>query len=142
MTVAARILGEADDEETIVTMQPGIAPAGPPPADPPPPPRITPRPGTALHELLGRREAAKADEAEAKSRVKAIDSAIKNLLTQANPGIAVIDVTGDATIAPLRLAWRTPRRFDTDRFKTEQRPMYDAYLKWGTPYWELRPMAG
>jgi hypothetical protein len=119
---------------------PGVAPAGSPPATPPPPPRVTPVPGQPLHELLGQREAAKAQLAEAKARVDTIDKAIKNMLTQANPGVAVIDIAGDSSVAPLRLAWRTPRRLDTERFKAEQKQMYDHYLTWGTPYWELRPI--
>jgi hypothetical protein len=123
-----------------MTTQPGVAPAGSPPATPPPPPRVTPQPGSPLHELLGQREAAKAQAADAKARVDAIDKAIKNMLTQANPGVAVIDIAGDSALPPLRLAWRTPRRLDTERFRTEHKPLYDYYLKWGTPYWELRPI--
>ena len=96
-----------------MTTPPGTIPAGPVPATPLPTPRVIPQPGTPLHELLGQREAARARLADAEARVKAIDAAIKNMLTAANPGVPVIDIGGDANITPLRLAWRTPRRLDT-----------------------------
>jgi hypothetical protein len=118
----------------------GVIPAAHTGVTPAAPPRIVPQPHTPLHELLGQREAAKAAVAEAEARLEAISSAIKNLVTQANPGIAVFDIAGDANIAPLRLAWRTPQGLDTDRFKTEQREMYRHYLIWKKPYWELRPV--
>ena len=44
---------------------------------------------------------------------------------QAMPAsIPVIDIGGDANIAPLRLAWRTPRRLDTERFRAEQAALH------------------
>jgi hypothetical protein len=133
MTVAARILGEAERQEIIMTTQPGVVPTGPVPASPPPPVRVTPEPGTPLHELLGQREAAN-------DRVDAINKAIANILTHQHPGVGVIDIAA-ARMTPLRLAWRTPRRLDTDRFRKEQAAMYDYYLKWGKAYWDLRPIS-
>jgi hypothetical protein len=115
------------------------APAAPPKQ---PPLLITAQPGSPLTDLLDRREAARAELAEVTARVDALTAAIKDQTTGAVPeGTEVIDIDSPGR-RRLRLAWRQGNRLDTARLKLEQRPIYDAYLRPGKGYWDLRELSG
>lgn len=110
----------------------------PPPDRKPEPPLVAPQAGSELDDLLTQLVAAEAQKAEAEARVTAIKDRIKVTLTALYPRIPVIDIAPGQYRPALRLAWRTPRGLDTDRMKREARQVYDAFLVWQKPYWELR----
>lgn len=108
----------------------------------PPPFLITAQAGTPLTDLLDRREAARAELAEVAARVDSLTAAIKDQTTGAAPeGTAVIDIDSPGR-GRMRLAWRQGNRVDTERLKNEMRQVYDAYLKPGKGYWDLRKLRG
>lgn len=109
-----------------------------PPAGKPQPPVVTPAPGDPLDELLNQQVAAEARVADAEAALESIKDRIKIMLTAAYPGIGVIDIAGSQYRPAQRLAWRTPRGLDTERLKRDAREVYNAFLVWKKPYWELR----
>ena len=109
-----------------------------PPSQPPPPLLVTPEPGSPLDDLLSQREAAIARVEEAEAYLEAVKDRIKVILTGAYPGVPVIDIAPGTHRPALRLAWRTPRGLDTDRMKREASAVYNSFLVWKKPYWELR----
>lgn len=130
-------------------VNPGAVPVQQPPPNqatpaPPPAPRLSPAADSpdprlrTLHDLLGRLEIAKAEEAEAKARAKTLNNAIKNLVTSLFPGAPAIDLSGSPTTQAMRMVWITPRRLDTERLKAEQLDTYNHYLVWADGYWQLK----
>lgn len=113
-------------------------PGQPAPPPKPEPPLVTPAPGDPLDELLGQMAAAQAQADEAKARLDAIRDRIKVMLTAAYPRIGTIDIAPGQYRPGYRLAWRTPRGLDTDALKREARDVYNRFLVWQKPYWELR----
>jgi hypothetical protein len=121
---------------------PSPLPGGAPAAAEPPPPVVTPEPGTELERLLSQRELAQAQVQEAEDSLKSINDGIKRELTTAFQGTRVIIIRGSQHWPTLRLRWVTPRRVNSDRLKSEQPALVDAYREWGTPYWDLRATGG
>jgi hypothetical protein len=115
----------------------------PVPAPPPKPPPvvITAQPGSRLTDLLDRRDIARAQQADLTGQVDALTAAIKNEVTEACAGAAVIDIDSPGR-KRLRLAWRQGNRVDTAALKREMRHVYDHYLRPGKGYWELRELSG
>jgi hypothetical protein len=100
---------------------------------------VTAQPGSPLAALLDRRDMAQAREAEAKAEAAGLTAEIKNELTLACQGRTKVDIDSPGR-ERLRLAWRTPKRFSTDDFKTAYTALYESFRRWGTPYWELGPL--
>jgi len=103
-----------------------------------PPFQVSAQPGSRLEELLASYESAKAAAEEAASRFEAIKDAIKAETTAACPeGTTRASITGTPGLPKLKLAWMTPYRFDSKRFKEEQPEMYVRYEK-KIGFWEIR----
>lgn len=127
-----------------MTMPPGAPPAGPPPpvAPPKPPPyRITADAGSELDKLIAQRDMAKARAAEAKDIAETLDTRVKNYLSRLLPrGATEIEVAPGEHRPGIRMSFRRQRRLDNDRLKTEQPHIYNAYLKWGKPFFEINKL--
>jgi hypothetical protein len=124
-----------------MTMPAGALTPGPPPpvAPPKPPPfRITATSGSELDELIAQRDMAKARAAEAKEIADTLDARVKSYLSRLLPrGATEIEVAAGEHRPGIRMSFRRQRRLDTDRLKTEQPAIYNAYLKWGKPFFEI-----
>lgn len=104
---------------------------------PPPPAEAIAKPGSRLEELLAAYDVEKANAAEATARFEAVTKALKTELSEAFPGRKDIVASGAPNLPKLRLAWRTPWRFNDKRFKEEQPVLYVKYSEQGG-HWELR----
>jgi hypothetical protein len=113
----------------------------PAPAPKPLPVLIAAQPGSRLTDLLDRRDIARAQLADLTGQVDSLTAAIKNEVTEACQGAAVIDIDSPGR-RRLRLAWRQGNRVDTTALKREMRAVYDRYLRPGKGYWELRELSG
>jgi hypothetical protein len=97
----------------------------------------TAQPGSRLEQLLAQYDTAKAESEEAVARFKAITTALKAEASAMCPGAEDIALSGAPSLPRLRLSWRRPWRFNTDKFKEEQPYLYVKYSEQGG-HWELR----
>jgi hypothetical protein len=99
---------------------------------------VTAAEGSRAEQLLAQYEGAKAASEDAAARFKAITTALKAEASAMSPGAEDILLSGAAPNLPrLRLAWRTPWRFNTEKFKEEEPYLYIKYSEQGG-HWELR----
>jgi hypothetical protein len=120
-------------------MDPLPAPAAPAqqPADQPF--LVTAQPGSPLADLLDRRDMALARQAEAEAEAKSLTAQIKNELTLACQGRTRVDI--DSPRRPrMRLAWRTPRKFNRGRFDGFYPGVYEQFMEFTQGHWELGPL--
>jgi hypothetical protein len=99
---------------------------------------VTAYPGTRLEQLLASYESAKAAADEAKARYEALTDSIKAELDAATPeGTREIILSGPPGLPQLRMAWKTPYRFDVKRFRLENPVLYVQYEVQGG-HWDMR----
>jgi hypothetical protein len=101
---------------------------------------VTAQPGSRLEQLLAVYDDEKAAAAEAAERFKAVTDALKAEMAAAvPPGTEDMTLIGAAHLPRLRLSWRRPWRFDSDKFREENPYLFVKYSKQGG-HWELRAM--
>jgi len=100
---------------------------------------VTAQPGSPLAILLDRRDMAQAREAEAKAEAVSLTAEIKNELTLACRGREKVDIDSPGR-ERLRLAWRTPRKFNRKLFSQVYPGVYEKFMEYGKGHWELGPL--
>ena len=100
---------------------------------------VTAQRGSPLADLLERRDMAKARAEEAAAEADALTAAIKNELTLACAGRTKVDIDSPGR-ERLRLAWRTPRKFNRTQFNRVYPGLYEKFMEYTQGHWELGPL--